>query len=182
MGDSTKGLNMNIVSEDAITQKIYLIRGQKVMIDRDLAELYGVENRVLGQQVKRNKHKFPNDFMFELTQEEMKDLRSQFVTANISSKSRVLPSVFTEHGVLMLANVLNSDRANNVSIQIIRIFTKMRQMVVTQKDILLKIEQLERKGINHDQSLKQIFQVLKQLIGQQSAPRTPIGFKTKKSN
>ncbi len=96
---------------------------------------------------------------------EIEYLQSQFVTANISSKSRVPPAVFSEHGVLMLANVLNTEKANNVSIQIIRIFTKMREMIVTQKDILLKIEQFERKGINHDQSIKEIFQVLKQLIG-----------------
>lgn len=172
---------MTEIPEPTIVQKIYLIREKKVMLDRDLAELYGVDNRVLGQQVKRNSDKFPSDFMFKLTQKETDDLRSQFVTANISPKSRVLPTVFTEHGVLMLANVLNSKRANIVSIQIIRIFTKMREMIVTQKDILLKIEQLERKGISHDQSLKQIFQVLKQLIEQQSEskPRERIGFKTK---
>jgi len=111
------------------------------MLDRDLAELYGVENKVLGQQVKRNSSKFPSDFMFKLSPKEIDDLRSQIVTANISSKSRVPPAVFSEHGVLMLANVLNSERANNVSIQIIRIFTKMREMIVTQNDILLKIEQ-----------------------------------------
>ena len=147
------------------------------MLDRDLADLYGVENKRLGEQVKRNKKKFPDDFMFQLSKKEMDDLRSQFATANISGKSRVMPSVFTEHGVLMLANVLNSERANTVSIQIIRIFTKMREMIVTQKDILLKIEQLERKGLSHDQSIKQIFSVLKQLTDQRPKPRVAIGFK-----
>ena len=150
------------------------------MLDRDLADLYGVENKRLGEQVKRNINKFPDDFMFQLSKKEVEDLRSQFATANISGKSRVLPTVFTEHGVLMLANVLNSERANNVSIQIIRIFTKMRSMIVTQKDILLKIEQLERKGLSHDQNIRQIFNVLKQLVGQRSKPRSEIGFKTRK--
>lgn len=171
---------MTIVQEAEIIPKIYLIRGQKVMLDRDLAALYGVENKRLGEQVKRNINKFPQDFMFQLSKQETDDLRSQFATANISNKSRVLPTVFTEHGILMLANVLSSERANNVSIQIIRIFTKMREMIVTQKDILLKIEQLERKGINHDRNIKQIFQVLKQLVGEQSKPREPIGFKIKR--
>ncbi|MDN5217180.1 ORF6N domain-containing protein [Fulvivirgaceae bacterium BMA12] len=161
-------------------QKIYLIRGQKVMLDRDLADLYGVENKRLGEQVKRNINKFPEDFMFQLSKQETDDLRSHFATANISNKSRVLPTVLTEHGILMLANVLSSERANNVSIQIIRIFTKMREMIVTQKDILLKIEQLERKGINHDKNIKQIFQVLKQLVGERSKPREPIGFKIRR--
>ncbi|MCG8320523.1 MAG: ORF6N domain-containing protein [Cytophagales bacterium] len=97
--------NLTNLSEATITKKIYLVREKKVMLDRDLAELYGVDNRVLGQQVKRNSDKFPSDFMFKLTQKETDDLRSQFVTANISPKSRVLPTVFTEHGVLMLANL-----------------------------------------------------------------------------
>lgn len=170
---------MKAVSENIIASKIYSIRSKKVMFDRDLAELYGVENKRLGEQVKRNANKFPPDFMFQLSVEELKSLQSQFATANVSSKSRVLPTVFTEHGVLMLANVLNSERADNVSIQLIRIFTKMREMIVSQKDILLKIEQLERKGISHDQSLKQIFQVLNNLISSDSTSNEPIGFKTK---
>lgn len=168
-----------MIPEETIIPKIYFIRGKKVMLDRDLAELYGVENKRLGEQVKRNINKFPGDFMFQLTKKEIGDLRSQIATANLSMKSRVLPTVFTEHGVLMLANVLNSERANTVSIQIIRIFTKMREMIVTQKDILLKIEQIERKGLSHDQSIKQIFTVLKQLIGEQPKPRVEIGFKTR---
>jgi len=170
---------MIAVSENIVAAKIYSIRGKKVMLDRDLAELYGVENKRLGEQVKRNMNKFPSDFMFQITEGELKNLQSQIATANISSKSRVLPTVFTEHGVLMLANVLNSERANNVSIQLIRIFTKMREMIVSQKDILLKIEQLERKGISHDQSLIQIFQVLNKMIVQKSDSNEPIGFKTK---
>lgn len=152
------------------------------MLDRDLAELYGVENKRLGEQVKRNVSKFPSDFMFQLSKKETEDLRSHIATANLSTKSRVLPNVFTEHGVLMLANVLNSEKANHVSIHIIRIFIKMREMIVTQKDILLKIEQLERKDLSHDQDIMQIFKVLKQLIGPASKPRQAIGFKTEKEN
>ena len=173
---------MTTESEETIIQKIYLVRNKKVMLDRDLAELYGVENKRLGEQVRRNVNKFPDDFMFQLSKKEVDDLRSHFATANISKKSRVLPTVFTEHGVLMLANVLSSERANNVSIQIIRIFTRMREMIVTQKDILLKIEQLERKGQNHDQNIRQIFKVLKQLISQKSKPRETIGFRVGESN
>ena len=173
---------MTNISDETITRKIYLIRDKKVMLDRDLADLYGVENKRLGEQVKRNVSKFPGDFMFQLSKEETEDLRSQFATANLSAKSRVLPTVFTEHGVLMLANVLNSEKANQVSIQIIRIFTKMREMIVTQKDLLLKIEQLERKDLSHDQNIIQIFKVLKQLIGPASKPKNVIGFKTEKSN
>ncbi len=135
-----------ILPDEAVISKIYLIRNQKVMLDRDLAELYGVETRVLNQAVKRNESRFPSDFMFQLDEQELKNLISQIVTSSWGGH-RKLPFAFTEHGVLMLSNVLKSDRAIKVSIVIIRVFTKMRELLTTHKDILRKREQLEKKDI-----------------------------------
>ena len=153
---------MKVLIEEKIINKIYVIRGKKVMIDKDLAELYNVETKVLKQQVKRNIERFPGDFMFELTQEEFNSLRSQFVTSNRGG-TRYMPMVFTEQGVAMLSSVLNSDRAIAVNIQIIRVFTKMREMLETHKDILQKIDQLQRKEIEQDEKIMLIFEYIKQL-------------------
>ena len=126
------------IPEEVIVSKIYLIRGHKVMLDRDLAELYGVETRRLKEQVRRNKDRFPEDFMFEMSKEELKDWRSQFATSNREVMGlRVPPFAFTEHGVLMLSSVLNSEQAIKTNIQIMRIYTKMRQMLITHQDLLL---------------------------------------------
>lgn len=130
---------------EVIIDKIYLIRDQKVMLDRDLAELYQVETKVLKQSIKRNIQRFPSDFMFELTKKELEDWRSQFVTSNSDKMGlRYLPFAFTEQGVAMLSSVLNSERAIQMNIQIIRIFTKMKEMALTHKDMLLKIERPRR--------------------------------------
>jgi len=153
---------MKVLIEEKIINKIYVIRGKKVMIDKDLAELYNVETKVLKQQVKRNIERFPGDFMFELTQEEFNSLRSQFVTSNRGG-TRYMPMVFTEQGVAMLSSVLNSDRAIAVNIQIIRVFTKMREMLETHKDILQRIDQLQRKEIEQDEKIMLIFEYIKQL-------------------
>jgi len=153
---------MQVLIEEKIINKIYVIRGKKVMIDKDLAELYNVETKVLKQQVKRNIERFPGDFMFELTQEEFNSLRSQIVTSNRGG-TRYMPMVFTEQGVAMLSSVLNSDRAIAVNIQIIRVFTKMREMLETHKDILQKIDQLQRKEIEQDEKIMLIFEYIKQL-------------------
>jgi len=153
---------MQVLIEEKIINKIYVIRGKKVMIDKDLAELYNVETKVLKQQVKRNIERFPGDFMFELTQEEFNSLRSQFVTSNRGG-TRYMPMVFTEQGVAMLSSVLNSDRAIAVNIQIIRVFTKMREMLETHKDILQRIDQLQRKEIEQDEKIMLIFEYIKQL-------------------
>jgi len=153
---------MKVLIEEKIINKIYVIRGKKVMIDKDLAELYNVETKVLKQQVKRNIERFPGDFMFELTQEEFNSLRSQIVTSNRGG-TRYMPMVFTEQGVAMLSSVLNSDRAIAVNIQIIRVFTKMREMLETHKDILQKIDQLQRKEIEQDEKIMLIFEYIKQL-------------------
>jgi hypothetical protein len=169
------------VAEEAIISKIYLIRGQKVMIDRDLAELYGVETKQLKRQVRRNIDRFPEDFMFELSDEEFLDWRSQFGTSNEGDKMglRYAPYVFTEQGVAMLSSVLNSERAIKVNIQIMRIYTKMREMLMTNQEILLKLEQLERKVDGHDENIQVIFAYLKQLLNPPQEPRPRVGFRRK---
>ena len=158
-----------------IQNLIYEIRGQNVMLDRDLAMLYGVEVRVLNQAVKRNMERFPTDFMFQLTQDEWDILRSQIVTANKNiSKVRFIPFVFTEHGVLMLSNVLNSSKAISVSIEIIRIFDRLRQYTLAQsttdsriedlrKILLLHIESNDNKFAEQDETINQIIRVLNNL-------------------
>ena len=168
------------VTDEIVISKIYLIRGQKVMIDRDLAELYKVENKQLKRAVRRHEKRFPKDFMFILSKDELVILRSQIDTSSWGG-TRYESMAFTEQGVAMLSSVLNSDRAIKVNIQIIRIFTKMRKMLVNHKDLLLKMNELESKISNHDKSIKQIFIYLKQLIKEESEPRNAIGFKQKGS-
>jgi hypothetical protein len=166
-----------IISEKEIESKIYLIRGQKVMLDSDLAELYEVETRVLNQAVNRNLDRFPLDFMFQINQKDWDNLISQIVISSWGGR-RKLPYVFTEHGVLMLSSVLNSKRAILVNIQIMRIYIRLREMLITNKEILLKIELLEKNTTKHGGEIKLIFKYLKQLIDQPVPPRKKIGFKT----
>ena len=168
------------IPEEVIISKIYLIRNHKVMLDSDLAELYGVPTRRLNEQVKRNQDRFPDDFMFALTTGEWQDLKSQNATSKSWGGRRKLPNVFTEHGVLMLSSVLNSEQAIKTNIQIMRIYTKMRQMLIAHQDLLLKFNELEAKVSKHDQSISQIFAYLKQLLQEQSKPRESIGFKPTK--
>ena len=174
----------NILPDEIVMNKIFVIRGVKVMLDADLAEIYGVETRVLKQQVRRNIDRFPEDFMFELTTDEYNTLiinmRSQNVIS-ISKSAGYAPFAFTEQGVAMLSSILNSKQAIYVNIQIIRVFTKMRELLSSQKEILNKLEQLEKKGIEHDEKIVLIFEYLKQLeqikqqeISQQN--RKKIGF------
>ncbi len=148
------------------------------MLDRDLAELYGVETRVLNQAARRNEKRFPDDFMFQLTVEELKNLKSQNVISSWGG-IRKLPLAFTEQGVAMLSSVLNSETAIEVNIQIIRIFSRIRELLLTHKDILLKLEQLERKVEGHDREIQLIFTALKKLINPPQKPRPRIGFKIK---
>ncbi|RLD54706.1 MAG: ORF6N domain-containing protein [Bacteroidetes bacterium] len=165
--------------------KIYLIRGKKVMLDRDLAGLYGVETKVLKQTVRRNIKRFPSDFLFEMTIEELQDWRSQIVTSKADKKGlRYPPFCFTEHGVIMLASVLNSDRAININVQIVRIFTKMREMLSSHKEILHELVKIEHKLAEHDNQILVIFQYLKQLeqVKQQEQDqqnRKRLGYKRK---
>lgn len=163
------------IQEHAIINKILIIRGEKVMLDRDLADLYNVETRVFIQAVKRNIDRFPEDFMFQLNKKEFQNLISQIVTSSWGG-TRKLPYAFTEQGVAMLSSVLNSDRAIQVNIQIIRVYTKMRQFLATHKDILLKIEQLERKTDSHDEKINLIFDYIKQLVQKKAEPRKQIGY------
>jgi phage regulator Rha-like protein len=174
------------INEPLIKSKIYLIRGQKVMLDSDLAEMYGVETKRLKEQVRRNIERFPEDFMFEITKEETELIlklqipapsRSQFATLNRGQNVKYLPFVFTEHGVLMLSSVLRSEQAIQVNIQIMRVYTKLKELLVTHKDILVKLEQLERKTDKHDEQIQLIFDYIKKLVEQPTERTERIGFK-----
>ncbi len=165
-----------LVAEQKILNRIYVVRGQKVMLDRDLAEMYGVETKQLKRQVKRNTERFPRDFMFTLTRKEFENLRSQIGTSSWGG-TRYLPMAFTEQGVAMLSSILNSPTAIAVNIRIIRVFTQLREHALTHKDILLTLSQLEQEVKNNSRDIENIFTVLKELIGKQSTPRNRIGFK-----
>lgn len=161
----------------AITGRIHLIRGQKVMLDRDLAELYGVETKQLKRQVRRNITRFPEDFMFELTGEENELLRSQFGTLKQGAHAKYLPMAFTEQGVAMLSSVLNSEQAILVNIHIIRVFSRMREVLLSHREILQKLEQLEERLSGHDEEIQAIFDHLTELVSPTAPQRGPIGFK-----
>lgn len=143
-------------------QKIYMIRGMKVMLDQDLAVLYDVETKRLNEQVKRNISRFPDDFLFQLNKEEFNNLKSQFATSSWGGR-RTPPLAFTDYGVLMLSSVLYSDRAIKVNIQIIRIFTKMREMLLAHKDVVSQLEHIQNKLAEHDNNILLIFEYIKQL-------------------
>jgi phage regulator Rha-like protein len=168
----------SIIPTELIENKIYLIRGKKVMLDKDLAELYDVETKVLNQAVKRNIARFPEDFMFQLDKEETSGLsRSQFVTLKRGQNIKYLPYVFTENGVAMLSSVLNSERAIQVNIQIMRTFTKIREMLISHKDLKQKIEEMEKK---YDAQFKIVFNAIKELMSAPEKPLRKIGFKVEK--
>jgi phage regulator Rha-like protein len=170
--------NELIVSDELVISKIYYIRGKKVMLDRDLAMLYGVEPRRLREQVKRNAERFPENFIFQITEDEVDSMVSQIAIPSRQHLGGHLPYAFTEHGVLMLANVLRSRTAMQVSVRIIDIFVKMRETLSTHKDILLKLEQLERTVTGHDEDIQIIFKYLKQLVTPpEQANRRRIGFR-----
>jgi phage regulator Rha-like protein len=156
--------NESIIPEEVIMSKIYILRGRKAMLDMDLAELYGVETKQLKRAVRRNLSRFPDDFMIELTHAELKNWRSQFGTSNREKMGmRIPPFAFTEHGILMLASVLNSERAIQVNIRIVRIFAKMREMINQHREIIEKVKQLESKFGDHDEKILLIFEYLRQL-------------------
>jgi len=167
-----------MITDERVMNKIYIIRNLKVMLDRDLAELYQVETRTLNQAVRRNIDRFPADFMFQLSGKEFEDWKSQIVISKSEKMAlRKGPLAFTEQGVAMLSSVLNSKTAIRVNIQIIRVFTRMRQMLLTNKDILHQLEKIERRLSGHDEEMKLIFQYLKQLLNPPQQPRRRIGFK-----
>ncbi|MDD5774676.1 MAG: ORF6N domain-containing protein [Candidatus Omnitrophica bacterium] len=208
------------LSVEVIATRIYMIRGQRVMLDKDLAELYGVSVKVLNQSVSRNIKRFPGDFMYQLTRQEVANLKSQFVTSSsetsvaqgvIDSRSQIatlnsevttaqnvtnlmfqngtsrwggtrkLPSVFTEQGVAMLSSVLNSERSIQVNIMIMRAFVKLKELLLTHKDLADKIAELERKYDTHDDQIQLIFEAIKKLLEpvpppQPESKKPPIGF------
>lgn len=169
-----------MLSEETISNKIYFIRNQKVMLDRDLAELYGIETKRLKEQVKRNINRFPEDFMFELSKAEFENWRSQFATSNSEKMGlRYAPMAFTEHGVLMLSSVLNSDKAIQTNIQIMRIFTKVRQMLLDTTEMKLDIVQIQRKLENQGKNIELVFSYLDELTEKKEdkKPRPKIGYK-----
>ncbi|WP_456377932.1 ORF6N domain-containing protein [Lutibacter sp.] len=165
-----------VIPDEIISNKIYLIRGQKVMLDRDLAELYQVETRRLNEQVKRNRNRFPEDFMFELTKEEFSVLKSQNATSSWGGV-RKNPKAFTEHGVLMLSSVLNSERAIGVNIRIIRVFTKIREMLTDNLSLKLEIEEIKKKLSNQGKNIELVFNYLDELMEKKEKPRAKIGYK-----
>lgn len=168
-----------VIPDEMVISKIYIVRGKKVMIDIDLAELYAVPTKRLNEQVKRNLKRFPDDFMFQLNRKEKQGLMENHLHLNKLKYSPNLPFAFTEHGAVMLASVLNSERAIKVNVQIVRIFTRMREMLLTHKDILLKLEQLERKVVGHGGEIKLIFKYLNGLFNPKSEPMRKIGFEQK---
>jgi cell division septum initiation protein DivIVA len=166
-----------LIPDDIISSKIYLIRNQKVMLDKDLSELYAVETKQLKRQVRRNSERFPEDFMFELSQQEFDNLRSQFGTSTWGG-TRYMPMAFTEQGVAMLSSVLNSPTAIKVNIQIIRVFTKIREMLTDTLSMKLEIEEIKKKLSNHTKNIELVFNYLDELIDKKenSAPRKKIGY------
>ena len=169
-----------VIPDEIIMNQIYYIRGQKVMLDTDLATLYEVETKQLKRQVRRNAERFPEDFMFELTPEEYYNSRSQNGTLKQGENVKYSPMVFTEQGVAMLSSVLNSSRAIKVNIQIIRIFTRIRQMLMDNTELRLEIENIKSKLGSQDKNMEVVFQYLDELIEQKAVPkpRKRIGFKS----
>lgn len=161
-----------VMPQEVVENKIFFVRGKKVMFDRDLAVLYGVETKALNRAVKRNVERFPEDFMFQLSKEELADLRFHFGTSNRGGQ-RYLPYAFTENGVAMLSSVLNSERAIHVNIQIMRTFTKLREMLAIHKDLQKKIEEMEKK---YDHQFKIVFDAIRQLLEVPEPKKKKIGF------
>ena len=166
-----------IVTDERIERAILLIRGRKVMLDADLAELYGVSTKALNQAVKRNRQRFPQDFMFQLDEQEAAAMRSQSVTASdpaglirsqiaatAKRNIRYLPYAFTEHGVIMAASVLNTQRAIDVSVYVVRVFVKLRELAVNNLEIMDKLAQIERRLVGHDKAIAGLFDAIRQLM------------------
>ena len=166
------------IPDEVLMNKIYVINGIKVMLDSELAELYQVKTKRLNEQVKRNSERFPADFMFQLSDQQWENLKSQIATSSWGGR-RTLPYVFTEQGVAMLSSVLNSKVAIDVNIQIIRVFTKMREMLLTHQDLLIEMEEIRKKVSGQDEKIELIFNYLRQFVREQETKRTPIGFNRK---
>lgn len=172
-------MDSNLIPDEVITRKIFLFRGEKVMLDRDLAELFDVKAIRLREQVKRNMDKFPSHFMFQLTNNEVEILVSQNAIPSKQHLGGYLPYVFTEHGVLQLANILKSGRATQMSIKIIEVFVKMRQMLTDTLILKLDIEEIKKRLVNQDKNIELVFNYLDELMEKKEKPeeRRQIGFK-----
>lgn len=168
-----------LVTEQKILNRIYVVRGQKIMLDRDLAELYGIETRVLKQAIKRNTARFPKDFMFVMTDKEIDGMVSQNVIPSKSYFGGAAPFCFTEQGVTMLSCILNSKTAIEVNLRVIRVFVKMREYALTHKEILLQLAKMEKEVKGNSKDIENIFMVVKELLEKDSkpSPRNRIGFK-----
>jgi phage regulator Rha-like protein len=169
-------MNNNVFPTEAVISKILLIRDQKVMLDSDLAKLYGVETKKLNQQVKRNINRFPNDFMFQINEEEFRSLKSQSVTSKEKGGRRYLPYAFTEHGVAMLSSILNSDKAIQANIFIIRAFIKLRELISTHKDVQKKLKSIEDKLNLHEDKIIQIIRIINQFTAPPDKQKRKLGF------
>jgi phage regulator Rha-like protein len=172
-----KNTEITIIPQEVLISKIYYLRKEKIMLDRDLAALYGVKAIRLREQVKRNLSKFPSHFMFQLTENEVEIMVSQNAIPSKQNLGGTLPYAFTEHGVLMLANVLKSERAVQVSIKIIELFVKLREMIVTHTELKLEIERIKKKIDNHDKNIEIVFRYFDELLEKKAKPRKKIGFK-----
>ena len=180
---ATRKVRAPVVTPQQIARAIVLLRGQRVMLDATLAGLYGVETRVLIQAVKRNRERFPEDFLFQLKPEEAESLRSQSVISNATSRGgrRYSPYAFTEQGVAMLSSVLRSKQAVQVNVEIMRAFVRLRGLLAANRALAAKLEELERKISSHDQSIAGILTAIRQLMAPPESRRRPIGFVTPES-
>jgi hypothetical protein len=159
-----------------IESAIYLLRGQRVMLDSDLAAIYQVTTKRLNEQLRRNRHRFPEDFAFQLTVEEVTNLRSQFATSSLHGGRRYRPWVFTKHGAIMLASVLNSKIAVQASVRVVRAFVRLREMIAANAQLAAKLEELERRLDSHDEAIVDLFATLKRLLEPEPPKRREIGF------
>jgi len=162
---------------ETVEAGILVIRGQKVLLDADLASLYGVSTKRFNEQVRRNRERFPADFMFQLNADEFADLRSQFATSSLRHGGRrYLPFAFTEHGAIMAATILNSPKATEMSVFIVRAFVRLRGMLSTQQELAVKLDELENKVATHDQAITGLLNAIRQLMNPPVPPKRPIGF------
>ena len=166
----------SIVPVEGITEKILLLRNEKILLDRDLANLYGVSTKVLNQAVSRNIKRFPSDFMFNINKEEKKQLVTNCDRFRTLKHSSVMPRAFTEQGVAMLSSVLNSDRAIQVNILIMRAFVQLRKIALSHTELTKKIQKLENKLVEHDEQFKLVFDAIRALMAEEEKPRRRIGF------
>ena len=170
-----------LIPAERIERTILLIRGQKVILDTDLAELYGVQTGALNRAVKRNRERFPEDFMFQIAKEEYDDLKCHFgISRSWGGRRRSFPYAFTEHGAIMAASVLNTERAVKVSVYVVRVFVKLRQMLSTHKELAHKLTELERKIETHDEAIRSLIAAIRQLMAPPEPERGKIGFKAEK--